>query len=128
MAEGIFNLICEKGNLPHRASSCGIAAFSCAPASRYAIVAAKELGVDVSSHCSRQISSEICAGADMIYCMSEQHAKAVLSVCPNACDKIFVFNPPVPDPFGGGIDEYRNCAASLEKAIEKLIADIGVRK
>jgi protein-tyrosine-phosphatase len=110
MAEGIFNLICEKGNLPHRASSCGIAAFSCAPASRYAIVAAKELGVD------------------MIYCMSEQHAKAVLSVCPNACDKIFVFNPPVPDPFGGGIDEYRNCAASLEKAIEKLIADIGVRK
>lgn len=126
MAEGIFNSICIKNNLPHRASSCGVAAFSDTAANRHAIDAAKELGADISSHRSRLISNKICALADKIYCMSAQHARSVLSVCPDAHDKISVLNPPIPDPFGGGFDEYKSCAAALKKAVEAIVADIEV--
>jgi protein-tyrosine phosphatase len=127
MAEGIFNSICEKEGLPHRAASCGTAAFSGGGTSPYAIEAARGLGADISGHYSRHISKDICRSADRIYCMSDNHAKAVFSVCPEAKDKTAVLDPPIPDPYGGGTEDYRSCAAALEKAVKKIISEIGGR-
>lgn len=125
MAEGIFNSLCEKNNLPHRASSCGVSAFSGEGASRYAIEAARELGADITGHYSRHITEAICRSADRIFCVSEKHADAVRAACPGVKDKIFVLDPPIPDPYGGGLEDYRRCAAALRKAIDKILAKIG---
>jgi len=126
MAEGLFNSICEKDNLPHRASSCGIAAFDGSGASINAILAARELGTDIRSHRSRLITNEMCKLADRIYCVSEQHEIAVLSVCPEAEGKITVLSPPVPDPYGKGINEYRKCAEVLKNAVVEIIKELKV--
>lgn len=125
MAEGIFNFLCGKSNLPHRASSCGISAFSGEGASKYAIEAARELGADISGHCSCLITKELCHWADRIFCMSERHAAAVRLAFPKAKEKVFALEPPIPDPYGGGPEDYRRCAAALKKAVVQILAEIG---
>ncbi len=89
----------------------------------------KEHGIDISGHCSTQISGELVNGADLILAMTQSHKIMLLAVYPDAKEKIFTIGEwagveeDVQDPYGGTVEEYRNCCMQLEELIER-----GIRK
>ena len=118
MAEVIFNSMHKNAV----AASCGLYAQNGASASENAVLAAKELGCDLSHHKAAQITGEMLENADLVLTMTAAH-KASLP----KSEKIMTIaeaagmpNDEVPDPFGGSLEDYRNCIAKIKKLIESI--------
>ena len=77
-----------------------------------------EIGVDIKDHISRPLDNRI-FDADKIYCMSESHA-SMLSAVGVDKEKIFVLSGGIPDPFGSGMDSYRECRDAIITEIDRL--------
>ena len=128
MAQGIFNQICKNRGIAAVADSAGIYADG-SPASENAVLAMKELGIDIDGRKSKSVTCDMIKSADFVLTMSASHKKALMMDFGNS-EKIKTLSEfvgeggDVPDPFGGSIDMYRHCRDSLktliEKAVEKL--------
>ena len=85
-----------------------------------------EMGLDIKSHISRQLTVPEAEGADLILTMTKTHKDMILSVCPGMKDKVFTLceyaglEGDVPDPYGSDIEEYRRCARKIESAAEAI--------
>lgn len=120
MAQGICEkLLAERKIKSISCQSCGLAAFGGDNASPLAVEAAKRLGADISAHRSRQLSQYIFDETDLMVCMTEAHEKAVMSLNPPF--KILVPSPEIPDPYGGDLQVYGQCAARLEQFVSDLL-------
>lgn len=125
MAEGLLR---EKGLENILAFSAGIFADGSA-ASANASSVMKERGIDISKHCSTQISLELVNGASLILAMTQSHKMMILSMFPQMQNKVFTLGEwsgayeDVQDPYGGTEEEYRSCCRQLEELIER-----GIRK
>ena len=115
MAEGYFN---SKNIKNLRALSCGFSSAGVS-ASENAVEVMKEIGVDISAHKSRYISKELLF-ADKIYCMTENHRAAMLSVAQNE-SKVSVLGGGIRDPYGQDISVYRACRDEIINAINNLL-------
>ena len=104
--------------------SCGLAAYPGEPASANAVTAAAELGGTLEAHRSKAATAELLESADRIVCMSPSHAAAITAALPELSGRITVFDPPIPDPFGGDLATYRRIAEALKSAIEKLLIEL----
>ena len=93
--------------------SAGVSTWSGQPASRHAITAMKEEGLDLSGHSSQMISQELLGGAALVLAMTEQHLAIVKSDHPTA--NAFALN--VSDPFGGDLQIYRRTAQEIKQKI-----------
>lgn len=117
MAEGYL----ESKNLPDlKIESRGLSGDG-APVSQNSKNAMAELGIDISFHKSRQLTSFDLGWADKIIYMSPAH-KTVLSLY-TAENKLFMLGDGIPDPYGGSIEDYRLCRDEIIKAIDALIAE-----
>ena len=123
MAEAIFLQEAAKRELGERlhADSCGLAAYPGAPASENAVLAMQEQGCDLREHRAKCATADLLTAADRIVCMSAAHAAAIRSALPALTPRITVFDPPIPDPYGGDPDCYRATAAALRTAICSLL-------
>jgi protein-tyrosine-phosphatase len=95
------------------------------PASRYAVKAMNELGVDVSPHRSQPVTQDLVEAAELLVVMTTGHRDALLERYPHIEEKIVLlksFDPSrkddnVMDPIGLSLDVYRyvrdDIAASL---------------
>lgn len=120
MAEGICKkLIAERKIENINCRSCGLMAFTGDSASPDAVKAAAELGADISAHRSALINRYIIEETDIAVCMTQSHKTALMGVNP-VC-RVLVPEGGVPDPYGGGTEVYRQCAAVLENYINKLL-------
>lgn len=120
MAQGICKkLLTERKIESISCQSCGLAAFSGDSASPLAVEAVKRLGADISAHRSRQLSQYIFDETDLMVCMTEAHKMAVMSLNPPF--KILVPSPEIPDPYGGDLQVYGQCAARLEQFVSGLL-------
>ncbi len=125
MAEGIFNEICKNRGISAIADSAGIYADG-SPASKNAVLAMKELGVDINGRKSRNITDDMIKSADLVLTMSGSHKNALISVFGDS-KKIKTLSEfvgeagDVPDPFGGSMDTYRQCRDSLKALIGKVV-------
>jgi protein-tyrosine phosphatase len=100
-------------------------------ASSEAVEVMREYGLSLAGHQSRAIDSSLVAWADLILTMESWQKALVVASFPAASSKTFTLaeyvgeDGDVPDPYGGGIDDYRECAVRLQslliKAAEKLI-------
>lgn len=99
--------------------SAGAYAMTGSRATPYAADAVKSLGADLSAHRSRPLTTELVNSADAVYTMSRSHQAAVLSLAPQAADKVFTLDPAgdIDDPIGSDSEVYRTLAVSLEKLI-----------
>ena len=70
-----------------------------------AIAVADEFGIDLRSHRSRQLTDELCDGADLVVRMSE-------------------LGGGIDDPYGGGPDAYRRAYTQIERAVAELAEDL----
>ncbi len=98
-----------------------------AAASVLAVVAMREIGVDLSFHKSQLITAEQVAWADEIGVMSPSHKVAVTSLFDVNPDKVIVLGGGIPDPFGLSLDDYRRTRDMLRKAVLEWVNPETVR-
>ena len=122
MAEGLFKALNGEQKTGLEAISAGIFTNNGMPASENAVIAAKELGADISNHKSQMLNGDIVNDAKYLVCMTGAHYDQILLKFPNVSDKLFTLSPTdIDDPFGGNIDEYRSCATQIKSAVESII-------
>ena len=81
----------------------------------------KKRGYDTTDHRSRILTKTDVAKAFRIYCVSKSHKERILKY-PTACpDRVCTLGVDIPDPYGGKIEDYERCAATLEKVIPEVL-------
>jgi protein-tyrosine phosphatase len=89
---------------------------------------ASENGLDLSDHASTPLTPESVDWADLILGMSNAHLAALAEF--GGAEKSALITDflegdglgdPVPDPFGGDVDDYRETFARLHEAIDGLL-------
>ncbi len=104
--------------------SVGISAGTGSGATPEAIEALGERGYELTGHQSKGLSLELLAGADAIYTMTEAHLRGVLSLDPFAPAERLDIAGDIPDPIGGPLSEYRECAERIAGAIERRLKEL----
>lgn len=93
--------------------------------SKNAVIVAKEHGLDLSWHISKQVTGQMIDEADAVLAMSKSHKEYILMG--NERSNVFTLSEyadcgdfSVDDPFGGDLEEYGQCFAQLERYIIKI--------
>jgi len=138
MALGLF-----RNRLPERlrkrviSTSCGTGALENEPATEDAVQAARELGVDLSSHRSQSLSKFLIEYADLILVMAPHHKERVLELSQGALEKTHLlrgYGKRLPlekriieDPIGRPLDFYRMTIQIIEESIRPVIEELKER-
>ena len=120
MAAALFNDLCEKRGLPWRAESAGIHALEGTAASDGAFYAMKERGLSLSRHVAQPFTAFLAREARLVVAMNEGIARVARDRCPAA--RVVAFDPPVSDPYGAGLADYRATADELTRRMEWVLA------
>jgi len=121
MAEGILKNILSEYDI----SSAGIITANGLAPSENAVLATKEIGIDISSHKSRLISNKLFEESDIILCMTQAHKDMIMTYL-GENEKTFTLaefvgeNGDIPDPFGGDLEQYIICRDSIATLLEKV--------
>lgn len=106
--------------------SAGTATITGLPASIGAMDAMQEMGLNIDDHASRPVNQYLLDEADLVLTMTEEHKIAILNFMPEVADKVFTLGEfagtavTIPDPFGGSLEEYLQCAKNLEVLIKAV--------
>lgn len=106
----------------HEILSAGIAAGDGGTPSVHAVSCMQQRGLDISGHRSRNVQSLDLGQIDAFLCMGPQHGQALVELGAPS-ERIIVVQGEaggVPDPFGGGLEDYAICASSLEQAADAI--------
>lgn len=121
MAKGIFEKLAkERGSCHLKCDSAGILANDQLEATENAVEVCREIGVDISKHVSKNISSIDRKNVDLFVAMTKQHGEMIKNLGFDN-EKIYVPDPEIEDPYGGDIDVYRKCRDEIETAAGILI-------
>ena len=137
MAEGIFRkylaekLQCKVDELErmgYKVSSAGTMGTAGYPASAEAIEVCSAMGIDISAHRNQALSRELVEESDFIFAMEKMHWASVITLEPSAESRCVLLagNKGIPDPMGMQLKFYENCAALIEKAVEKRISELEI--
>ena len=123
MAAALFNKIAVERNLDVRIESAGLFAHDGDPASTEAIIAMKKYGIDLLGHHAQTINTELLEKSNLILTMTAAH-KMVIE--PSAQGKTYTLceyagmDGDIPDPYGGDVAEYEECADKIYEALLKV--------
>ena len=95
------------------------------PVSHNSKIVMEKMGIDISSHISKQLTKEEAEGADFIVCMSPSHAQ-FLVMAGISEEKIRVLG--VDDPYGQCLEVYEECRDQIIKGIDNLFSNFSVRE
>lgn len=126
LAEALARKELAERDWPHvRVASAGMAASTGARASRHAVTVGERHGLDLSAHRSQPLTPGLLEWADLVLAMSPSHVHAMREM--GAGEKVallgeFAAGPddagaPVPDPFGGGEEEYEQTLRELRRLV-----------
>src|SRR5690554_5121461 len=133
MAEGIFKKLIEERGFSRdiQVESAGLAVLGKSAANLNALKAMEEMGIDISQHSSRGLTSELLDSADIILTMTQGHKGQILMAMPQVKDKVYTLlelidqeGLDIVDPFGMDLDTYKKTAQELEVSIEKALPKI----
>lgn len=82
-----------------------------------------EIGIDISSHVSTQITKEDIENADKVICMSYSHKQILEDL---GFSNISFLGDGIDDPFGQDISVYRSCRDQIIREIDKLFVTFSV--
>jgi len=120
MAEALFRHLFRDSE--YEPSSRGLCADG-SPISANAAMALSERGVthsaknDYRHHVSKTVAEADMAAAEKVIGISSSHAMSLIMRFPAYASKIFVMPEDIPDPYGGSLDEYRECLAMIERGL-----------
>jgi protein-tyrosine-phosphatase len=111
-----------------QALSAGVSVEPGAPMTLQAQQTLRQFGVPVSPHASRALTLELVQQADVIYCMTQSHRRAVISMVPSAADKTKCLDPDadIDDPAGAGAEVYARCARRIQSLIRQRLDEAGI--
>ena len=112
MAEGIFRKMMVDRGMEEKVlcQSAGLSAVEGDPVSENAVIACKEIGVDISEHTARRITGEELPVWDLYFPMSKTHGY-ILAPGGGAQTKIYIPKY-IADPYGQDLPVYRECGTS----------------
>lgn len=90
------------------------------PVSKCSAEVMSEIGINISSHLSKQLTHDDIEASDKIICLSLSHKELLLSVGVDE-KKLFVLGKGISDPFGGDSSVYRKCRNEIIEEIDRLI-------
>ena len=126
MAEGLLRQrLADEGLADQfQIGSTGVWALDGQPASENARQVMQERGIDISGHVARTISAQNVSEADLILVMSREHHEVITNTWSQYGWKVFWLSEmsgrrrDVRDPYGGSLEEYRECANILADYID----------
>ncbi len=120
MAEGIFRKYLDERKIKDiSCDSAGISAKSLDDASKNAVEACREIGVDISGKKAQVFAPRHVALYDIYFTMSETHAYILQNL---GVDFHKIFVPKfISDPFGCDLDTYRACRDELKILVEEFL-------
>lgn len=118
MAQAIFTDMAKQSGIVFTVCSAGLYAQNEAPASENAVKACAEIGLDLKNHRAKSVMDENLNTTDLFVCMTMEHAQKLMELgVPK--DKIYILN--VSDPFGGGLQVYRDCRDEIRDRLIVLL-------
>ncbi len=135
MAEALFRHRIGE-NSGWEAASAGTYASFGNPASDNAVLAVRELGIDLSKHKSQPLTAELVENSDMIVVMTQEHRFHILQDFPEVGNRVFLIKSfgtskvpaDVSDPFGGSLNTYKRIRDEIDRALSDLILFIRTGK
>ncbi len=135
MAETLFKAELAKNRLPFAvsASSAGLSAFPGEQASEAAQQLLENEGLDLSNHYAANIDADLISDADLIFVMTGDHRRQLLSRFPDAGGKTHLLKSfageiqsgcDIEDPFGSGLEKYQLVLEEIKAGIKKVILTI----
>ena len=112
------------------ADSAGILALSGNSATHMAQRVAAEYHVDLGGHKAKFVSKDLVAESDLILVMEKSQEKSLLSLFPEASEKILLIRHfacfgsrtrGIADPYGLAYEAYRFCFLDIEDAVTGLV-------
>lgn len=91
-----------------------------------AIEVSGHYGLDLTRHESKALDANLVKWADLILVMETWHTQQIVSRYPEATGKTWVMSDylgekgEIPDPYGGGLHSYLQCANRLHSLVRKL--------
>ena len=126
MCAALFND--RYAGLTAQAESAGLAADG-SPITPEAAEALREAGIrsfgrnDYRSHRSRTVTQTDVERADRIVGVTASHAFRLMLLFPQAASKITSLPLEIADPYGGSLDEYRQCLKQIDEALRNLFEE-----
>ena len=81
----------------------------------------KRTGIEIRNFVSKPLNFKMIEEADIIFVMEKHHKYKILSLVPEAKDKIFILN--VPDPAGKEISHYERIRDIIKEKIENIVLE-----
>ena len=106
--------------------SAGTYAIAGDPASRTGAAAAARIGLDLSGHRARPLTSSLVADAEHIFGMEQEHVDAVRALDASApVELLLPDGSGVPDPYGADVPVYLHIYDMIRRGLEARLADLG---
>lgn len=127
MAEGIFRKMMQEMGMEDKVlcQSAGLSAVDGMPVSENAVLACREIGVDIEDHPARRLSGEEIPMWDLYFPMSKTHGY-ILEQAGVPQQKIYIPKY-IEDPFGQDLEAYRKCRDKLETELQLFYRDFVTR-
>jgi len=122
MAQALANQYFKTGKCDMLAYSRGIMTTNL-KASKYAVSAMKDYGLDISGHVSMSIKYEDLENADKVITMTKEHKQYINQNFSGFDDKIYTLgevagtSADVTDPFGASFEIYLQCANQINELL-----------
>jgi len=135
MAEALFKKILEEAGEKYKyieTMSAGTAAIDGGLVSGNTIRVMKEEDIDISKYKSKRLTYSMIKEADLIFTMTRYHKDFVLSMAPEAKEKVHMLKgfagdndkTDILDPFGYSDEIYRKSSKEIKTALEKAFDKI----
>ena len=91
-------------------------------ASEEARIAVHDYGCSLAQHATRPLTERLLREADTVYAMAAGHLRVIEKLLPNAADKaLLLADADIPDPIGGELDDFKECARRIEAALKAVV-------
>ncbi|MDZ4817947.1 MAG: L-threonylcarbamoyladenylate synthase [Planctomycetota bacterium] len=94
-----------------------------------AVEAMHTRGIDLTPHESQALTANLVRHADVIWAMTRSHRQDILAQWPEAarrCDLLCLDMRDIPDPIGGPLEYYQQCADSMELEINARLKQLEI--
>ncbi|MGA2915302.1 MAG: L-threonylcarbamoyladenylate synthase [Sedimentisphaerales bacterium] len=110
----------------YKVTSAGIMAYDGIGASPESIRFCNSKGVNITSHLTQRLTSEMIGQADYIFVMSEGHRNDIIRLFPAVAKRCMLLSDSgeIEDPIGRGFEVYKEVGEIIEKAVNKRIGEL----
>lgn len=119
MAKVLFRKLLQDRKIDAiEADSAGLACYAGEEASPHAVEVMRERGLDLRDHRSRPCSAYLLHEGVFVG-MTEAHCRVLQPYLPP--ERLMLLGDGIPDPYGGSLEDYRDCAERIEQALPAVL-------